>query len=129
MEALTAAEKFINSQFPDCLVAFLAGSVVRGEATETSDLDIVVVTDKIDNAYRESFYQFGWPIEAFVNTKESYRDFFNQDKERWLTLFWLTMVSGKEQESGFRKIFSSGTKSCMRKISIEKIGLAPMKNW
>ncbi len=82
MKALAVAKKFIKQEFPDCLTAFLGGSVIRGEASETSDLDIVVITDNTDKAFRESFYQFSWPIEVFVHTKKSYRKFFEQDKQR-----------------------------------------------
>ena len=81
MEALKAAKKFIDDYFPDCLVAFLGGSVVRGEATKTSDLDIVVISSTIESAYRESLYKYGWPIEVFVHTKESYKVFFKMDIE------------------------------------------------
>ena len=42
----------------------LAGSVVRGEETATSDLDLVVLYPQIEQSYRESFHQDGWPIEA-----------------------------------------------------------------
>lgn len=37
-----AAQLVIEKHFPNCQAALLAGSVVRGEATSTSDLDIVV---------------------------------------------------------------------------------------
>jgi len=40
--AVEAALQFITKHFPHCDGALLAGSVIRGEATETSDLDIVV---------------------------------------------------------------------------------------
>lgn len=65
------------------LGSFLAGSVVRGEETPTSDLDIVIITSGDKGApYRESFRAFGWPIEAFIHTAESYRDFFASDAKR-----------------------------------------------
>lgn len=81
MEALKAAKKYIDDYFSDCLVAFLAGSVVRGEATKTSDLDIVVISPNIESAYRESLYEYGWPIEVFAYNKESYKIFFKMDIE------------------------------------------------
>lgn len=82
MKALEAATRFVEKYFDDCLVALLAGSVVREEATSTSDLDIVIITSNITSAYRESFYDFGWPIEVFVHTEESYKEFFKQDVNR-----------------------------------------------
>ncbi|MBO0783880.1 MAG: nucleotidyltransferase domain-containing protein [Ktedonobacteraceae bacterium] len=82
MEALEAAKNFVAQTFPACDAAFLGGSVVRGEATATSDLDIVIVTQETQKAYRQSLYASGWPVEAFVNTPESYRAFFASDAQR-----------------------------------------------
>ena len=44
MKPIEAARSIITSQFPNCDVALLGGSVARGEATKTSDLDIVILT-------------------------------------------------------------------------------------
>ncbi|MDP9728267.1 putative nucleotidyltransferase [Alicyclobacillus tengchongensis] len=82
MDAIEAAKHFIQSHFPSCRAAVLAGSVVRGEATDTSDLDIVVFDDSISSAYRESLFQYGWAIEVFVHNLKSYRDFFESDCKR-----------------------------------------------
>jgi hypothetical protein len=57
-------------------VIFLAGSIVRGEGTPYSDLDLVVIFDKLPNAYRESFYFQGFPVEAFVHDPETLNYFF-----------------------------------------------------
>ncbi|WP_277587514.1 nucleotidyltransferase domain-containing protein, partial [Psychrobacillus antarcticus] len=53
-----AARKFLHKYFPNCNGALLAGSVVRGEATNTSDLDIVIFDESIPSSYRESFIKF-----------------------------------------------------------------------
>ena len=82
MEAFEAAQAFVKHAFPTCDAAFLGGSVVRGEATVTSDLDIVVVTPEKQAAYRQSSYASGWPVEAFVHTPASYREFFASDVQR-----------------------------------------------
>ena len=79
MNAIEAAQAFLAKHFPECSTAILAGSVMRGEATATSDLDIVIITTREDTPYRESFYEFGWPIEAFVHSATSYREFFFSD--------------------------------------------------
>nr|WP_139186911.1 nucleotidyltransferase domain-containing protein [Sediminibacillus halophilus] len=81
-DAKIAAKKFINKHFPDCQGALLAGSVVRGEATNTSDLDIVVFDSQYSSSYRESFVEFDWPIEVFVHNLQSYQVFFQLDVER-----------------------------------------------
>ncbi|MFJ7935087.1 nucleotidyltransferase domain-containing protein [Sporosarcina sp. NPDC096371] len=82
MQPLEAAKRFIADKFPNCQAAVMAGSVVRGEHTATSDLDIVVFDDKVESAYRESFIEYGWPIEVFVHNFTSYKDFFKADCER-----------------------------------------------
>ncbi|MCG3086866.1 nucleotidyltransferase domain-containing protein [Sporosarcina cyprini] len=81
VDALKAAEMFIHKYYPDCTAALLAGSVVRGEATETSDLDIIVFDDD-KGPYRESVIAFDWPVEVFVHNKTSYQSFFESDIER-----------------------------------------------
>lgn len=82
MEAYKAAKLFILIHFPNCHGALLAGSVVRGEATETSDLDIVIFDRNLKSAYRESVIEYGWNIEVFVHNLISYKDFFKSDCER-----------------------------------------------
>jgi len=52
-------------------VLLLAGSIVRGEGTPHSDLDLVVIFDRLPNAYRESFYFGDLPVEAFVHDPET----------------------------------------------------------
>jgi len=74
-----AAYQFILKHFPYCQGALLAGSVVRGEETDTSDLDIVVFDERINSSYRESLIDFGWVIEIFVHNLTSYKQFFEMD--------------------------------------------------
>lgn len=81
-DPVKAANLFIEKYFPNCDGAILAGSVVRGDATETSDLDIVVFDQNIHSSYRESLIEFGWPIELFVHNFTSYKDFFESDAKR-----------------------------------------------
>ncbi len=47
MKPIEAAQNIITLQFPNCDVALLGGSVARGEATKTSDLDIVIVDQSL----------------------------------------------------------------------------------
>lgn len=77
-----AAQKFVEKYFPNCNGALLAGSVVRGEATETSDLDIVIFDETFPSSYRETFIELEWPIEVFVHNGSSYKSFFESDRER-----------------------------------------------
>lgn len=79
---IEAAHQFINEYFPNCQGALLAGSVVRGEATETSDLDIVIFDNNLSSSYRESLIEYGWAIEVFVHNLTSYKQFFEMDYDR-----------------------------------------------
>lgn len=56
----------------------LCGSVVRDEDTPFSDLDLVIIFDELDYAYRESLVYEGWPVEAFVPTLETIAYFFEE---------------------------------------------------
>ncbi|UED82408.1 nucleotidyltransferase domain-containing protein [Lysinibacillus sp. CD3-6] len=80
--AIEAAQQFIAQYFPHCDGALLAGSVVRGEATETSDLDIVVFDHTRMASYRESIVAFGWAIEVFVHNLTSYKQYFHEDYKK-----------------------------------------------
>lgn len=79
---IKVAQKFIIKYFPSCNGALLAGSVIRGESTVTSDLDVVIFDESVPSSYRESFIEFDWPIEVFVHNGSSYKEFFESDRER-----------------------------------------------
>jgi hypothetical protein len=76
----TAAQEILAQRFAGADVVFLSGSVMRGEGTETSDLDLVVVYERLEAAHRESFVHRGWPVEAFVHDPETLRYFFQTDR-------------------------------------------------
>lgn len=76
------AKRFIKINHPECEGAMLAGSCARGEATATSDLDIIILYAGENRAYRESLLFDGWPVEVFVYTGEAYQNFFASDAER-----------------------------------------------
>lgn len=76
-----AARLIVGSSYAGADLTLLAGSVARGQANEHSDLDLIVVGFS-GAPYRESFMAEGWPVEAFVHSLESIRDFSRQDVER-----------------------------------------------
>ncbi|MGD6994150.1 nucleotidyltransferase domain-containing protein [Sutcliffiella horikoshii] len=82
LPATKAAKKIIERHFPECEAAILAGSVVRGQESATSDLDIVVFDKKLSASYRESFVELGWPVELFCHNLDSYQAYFKSDCER-----------------------------------------------
>ncbi len=73
------AKKVVKDKYPSCDGALMAGSIVRGEGTITSDIDLVVFDDDLDSAYRESYYFDGVPVEAFVHSKKSFEHYFDLD--------------------------------------------------
>lgn len=77
-----AAIEFVHNFFPTCEAALLCGSVVRKEATPYSDLDIIIFDNNIPNSYRESFRQYGWPIEAFVYNETGFWRFVEDNVKR-----------------------------------------------
>ncbi len=64
------------NRYPDAVAIFAAGSIVRGEGTPFSDLDLVVVFAELPCAYRESFRFGGYPVEAFVHDPATLEYFF-----------------------------------------------------
>lgn len=76
--ALSAAKKVRDQFFSTASACFLAGSVVRGEATAYSDLDLVVVFERVKNAQRQSIIFDSWPVEAFVHDPQTLEYFFRE---------------------------------------------------
>jgi hypothetical protein len=73
---LDAARAIHRDRYPDAEVMFAAGSLVRGEGSAFSDLDLVVVYTALPTAYRESFRFDGYPVEAFVHDPQTLEYFF-----------------------------------------------------
>ena len=90
--AVAAAESVLAARYPDADFAFAAGSIIRGQGTPHSDIDLVVMYGRIDRARRESFRSGGFPIEAFVHDPETLRWFMDQDVARGRPVI-LTMVA------------------------------------
>lgn len=70
-EIIKITNEIRSTKYSEAKVIFLAGSIVRGEGTPDSDLDLVVVYEHLPNAYRESFYYGGFPVEAFVHDPQT----------------------------------------------------------
>lgn len=80
-QLIEITNQILTSKYPNASLIFLAGSIVRGEGTSFSDLDLVVIFDKLPAAYRESFYFQGFPVEAFVHDPETL-NYFLYDVDR-----------------------------------------------
>ncbi|HVQ88158.1 MAG TPA: nucleotidyltransferase domain-containing protein [Actinomycetes bacterium] len=79
MDAFRVAAQVVKTRFPEAVAAVLAGSVARGTATDTSDLDIVVVLAGPPAPFRETLRANGWVVELFVNTPDSLEYWYGQD--------------------------------------------------
>lgn len=80
MNALNTAGSLVAARFPDALAAVLAGSSATGNATATSDLDIVVVLAGPPAPYRETIRVEGVPVELFIHTSESLAFWFERER-------------------------------------------------
>jgi hypothetical protein len=80
--AVSTARELVLQRFPDARAAWLAGSVVSGTATPTSDLDVTVLLTGPPAPFRESLAHEGWPVELFVHSAESVRHWLGRDLAR-----------------------------------------------
>ena len=99
-DARAQARLVRDTRYPDAAAVLLAGSVVRGEATAHSDLDLVVLFERLPHARRESFLSDGWPVEAFVHDLETLRYFFVEVDGRAGTPSLAAMVLEGEDVTG-----------------------------
>ena len=81
-DAEVVARALVAERFPDARAAWLAGSVVAGTATATSDLDLTVLLAGPPAPFRESLRHGGWPVELFVHTAASVEHWLGKDRER-----------------------------------------------
>jgi predicted nucleotidyltransferase len=105
---LEAARGVLGERYAGARVLFLAGSVMRGDATPTSDLDVVVVFEELADSYRESFTFGGWPVEAFVNDVDSLRYFYGRERKRGVPSLMRMVIEGVEVPEASE--FSAGLK-------------------
>lgn len=80
--ALKIAEAVFRDRYHEASFAFAAGSIMRGEGTYLSDIDLVVIYDHIEVARRESYVVGEIPVEAFIHDRETLAWFVNEDVSR-----------------------------------------------
>lgn len=81
-DAVAAARAVLALRYPGARFAIAAGSILRGDGTPTSDIDLVVVFERLEAAWREAFIAEGFPVEAFVHDLETLDWFMDQDVDR-----------------------------------------------
>lgn len=80
-QALAVAAHALETRFDGAHFAFVAGSIMRGQGTVGSDIDLVVIYPRLERAWRESLVEEGFPIEAFVHDPTTLEVFLRRDVE------------------------------------------------
>ncbi|MGH6956633.1 MAG: hypothetical protein ACREEW_08230 [Caulobacteraceae bacterium] len=70
-QTVALAERVLCERYPRARCGFAAGSLIRGDGTEGSDLDLIVLFATLPNASRRSFKFDGTAIEAFIHDPET----------------------------------------------------------
>lgn len=68
--------KLRNERYPDAKAIFWAGSMLSNQATPSSDIDLVIVFERLEHAYREAFIYEDTPIDAFIHDPNTLNYFF-----------------------------------------------------
>ena len=82
MDPVGDARALVSARFPDARAAVLGGGILSAHRTVSSDLDIVVLSDRDSAPYRESVRWRGWPAELFVQRPEEIGAWFAKDTAR-----------------------------------------------
>jgi len=62
-------------RWPDTRVAIIGGSTARGETTPTSDIDLLLLFDHVDQAWRDTLKVDGQTVELFAHDAATF-DYF-----------------------------------------------------
>ena len=92
---LETAKRALQQYYPDCACAFVAGSLLRGEGTAKSDIDIVVIfDDDFEDIHRFSVIQNAWPIEFFVHNVRANSYYMGKDRDRGMCVMMDMVANG-----------------------------------
>jgi len=96
VNAFEAANHFLHQYYPDCIAAFLVGSVTRDETTATSDLDILIFTSNdVCPLYNKPIQSFGWYIDAYVLHYKAYIYDFEDARKKRLPMLLRMCIEGR----------------------------------
>ncbi|MBB3220694.1 nucleotidyltransferase domain-containing protein [Pseudoduganella umbonata] len=68
-------------RWPDARVAIIGGSIARGEATPTSDIDLLLIFDRVDQAWRDTLKVGTQTVELFGHDPATF-DYFCREIDR-----------------------------------------------
>ncbi|MBN9332963.1 nucleotidyltransferase domain-containing protein [Devosia sp.] len=94
-QALAVAADLLHERFIGARFALVAGSIMRGEGTTGSDIDLIVVYPALERARREAFCAGGFPVEAFVYDEESLAPFLTNDVEHGRPVLLSMIAEGR----------------------------------
>ncbi|UNQ73732.1 nucleotidyltransferase domain-containing protein [Infirmifilum sp. NZ] len=80
MEVAAEVKKVVLEVDPEAEV-YVFGSVVRGDYTAASDIDILVVTEKVDRKYEimtRVYQRVDAPVELHVVTRRLYTEWYRR---------------------------------------------------
>jgi predicted nucleotidyltransferase len=79
-DLIEITRRIFRDRYPTADVILLAGSLLRGEGTLYSDLDVIVIFDRLPHARRESFIFHGRMVEAFIHDPETLNYFLFESR-------------------------------------------------
>lgn len=92
---LETAKRALTKHYPGAIGGFVAGSIIRGEGTPTSDIDMAVLfDDSFEDVHRNSVVEDGWPIEFFVHNPQAQDYFFDKDRRRGMCIMPQMVATG-----------------------------------
>jgi len=121
-DLIKITRQILDDRYPGADVIFLAGSLLRGEGTPYSDLDLVVIFEQLPHAWRESFNFQGYPVEAFVHDPETFNYFIFEFGRPSGHSSMAHMVAEGVEVPGPTKISQS-----LKRITADLIAMGPPK--
>lgn len=95
------AEFVLSDRYPGAVAAFWAGSLTRsGQGTAQSDIDLVILFDRLHAAWRETIVSKGPTVETFVHDMTSLAQFFRLDAEKGLPTLAHMVATGVPLREG-----------------------------
>lgn len=89
----------LRTHHPDAEGALWAGSLSRGEGTEMSDIDLVVLYPRLERAWRETLTE-ARIVETFVHDLDSLDVFFEKDRDRGVPVLASMVAEGVALRDG-----------------------------
>lgn len=116
---LNVAKEYFEKHHPDARCAFIAGSMLRGEETETSDIDLVILyDDTYQTPHRDSLIFRDWMIELFIHNIAAQNYFLHEDQKGGMPIMIDMILQGhifgpdtelaEKQKALAKKLFDEG---------------------